>query len=214
MRKTSLRPSFVKTVAAAGVAVVTGVATVRADPPPRAAACPATAPTANAPCTTVGLACGYLACMDHWTINAVCDGTARQWRISEASCNPPEPPIAPPVRIANPPGIVAPAVGPPLRPGRRRCSFVEDGHRYDRQCAVTRQPDGSLRVVAPGTRLNPTNGFTLTVTGSPGSYQAQGKLTAFGACSGAVSGPATLDGAGRSRAWRVRFRQCEIAVAP
>ncbi len=216
MKSPSLKPSFVRTVAAvSAVAAVCVPYIVRADPPPRPAACPSAAPVRGAACTTENLTCGYAPCGDHWVVNATCQGSPPRWAVVEASCNPPPPQVLPQMPTANPPPPGPPPVaGPPIRPGRRACSFVENGNRYDRQCTVTRQPDASWRVVAAGTRLNPNNAFTITLTGATSPYHVEGSLTAFGACSGVVTGTLALEGTGRTRAFRVRWGQCEIAIKP
>jgi hypothetical protein len=173
MKTSPLRPSFVATFAAAGLAVaVAPFGDAHADPPQ---------PTVNPPPPPM----------------------------PQPTVNPPPPPQL----MVNPPPPREPGRGrPAIGPGRRRCAFVEAGHRYDRTCTVTRQPDGSLRVVAPGTRLNPNNGFTLTLTAVPGGYQVAGSLTAFAACTGPVDGIASFDARGRPPAYRVSFRGCEVAI--
>lgn len=167
MKAPALRPSFVKTVAAASV-VVSTAGVVYADPQPM--------PTANPP-------------------------PPGSTPMPQLMTNPPPPQ---PVTAAN--------TGPRLRPGRHRCSFVEDGSRYARQCVITAQRDQSLRVVAAGTRLNPTNGFTLTLTGSAPSYHVEGTLTAFARCTGNVTATAVYTTRGST--YVARWGTCEIAIAP
>jgi hypothetical protein len=55
---------------------------------------------------------------------------------------------------------------------------------YRRHCRSARNPDGSLRVTAPGTALNPDYGFEFTLHGHKGDWVAEGTLNAFGQCRG------------------------------
>jgi hypothetical protein len=100
-----------------------------------------------------------------------------------------------------------------LTVGRHRCSFRENRHDYGRRCEVTLRPDGSLGISAPGTALNPSQGFRLTATGSAPRYQAQGILTAFAACTGPFIGDLVLNGDDRHPHYVIHFGDgCEIKI--
>lgn len=217
VKSPSLKPSFVRTVAAvSAVAAVCVPYIVRADPPPRPAACPSAAPVRGAACTTENLTCGYAPCGDHWVVNATCQGSPPRWAVVEASCNPPPPQVLPQMPTANPPPPGPPPVaGPPIRPGRRACSFVENGNRYDRQCTVTRQPDASRGGSSPlGRASTPT-----TPSRSPSRANLPLPRRRIAHRVRRVLGrrhrhPRPLEGTGRTRAFRVRWGQCEIAIKP
>lgn len=75
-----------------------------------------------------------------------------------------------------------PAVGGPKN--NRPCAFHESVDSYERRCITTKNADGSLRVEAKGTTLNPDNGFELTLRGGPHQFVARGTLDSFGICKG------------------------------
>lgn len=110
----------------------------------------------------------------------------------------PTPPTPPPAPVAQPEPADASAPDPnapePITAGRHRCSFTEAGSDYQRRCTVTLRPDGSFQVTAPGTSLNPTQGFSFVATGAPPRYNVQGTLTAFTQCTGPFTAVANLDG--------------------
>lgn len=83
-----------------------------------------------------------------------------------------------------------------LAPGKHGCMMVEGGDSYNRLCTVTAQADGSLLVKAPGTSLNPNNGFEFRATGGPDSYQIEGKMSAFSACVGSFTSAASREDIG------------------
>jgi hypothetical protein len=116
----------------------------------------------------------------------------------------------PPVEVAAPPVPVPPA----LTLGRHRCSFTEAGSAYNRQCTVTALPDGSLRVVAPGTQLNPQNGFELTALGSAPAYRVDdGLLGSFDRCNGPIGGTLALDQSGAAPRYVIRWGAgCAIEI--
>lgn len=120
----------------------------------------------------------------------------------------------------------APAVEPPSVPepsyaadalteGSHRCAFSEAGNSYSRRCQVTRMPDGSLEIVARGTSLNPQQGFTLNASGAAPRYAVRGELTAFGACTGRVTGTMILEGPDSRPHYEVNWGQgCQITIQP
>lgn len=121
---------------------------------------------------------------------------------------PPATPVAPP---EPPPPPVGPARGGPR--GVRPCEFRESVDTYARTCTVKPNVDGSLQVTAPGTALNPKNGFTLRMGGGPSTFDVSGELDAFGLCRGPFSGrmSTVLDGAART--YEVRFHEhCMIVI--
>lgn len=75
-----------------------------------------------------------------------------------------------------------PAVGGPK--DNRPCAFHESVDSYERRCTTTKNDDGSLRVQAKGTTLNPDNGFEFTLRGGPHQFVARGTLDSFGMCKG------------------------------
>ncbi|MEZ4394200.1 MAG: hypothetical protein R3A48_24270 [Polyangiales bacterium] len=102
-----------------------------------------------------------------------------------------------------------------LSVGRHRCSFTEAGSDYSRRCEVNAMPDGSLEVIARGTRLNPGNGFTLNARGAAPVYQVRGELTAFAGCSGRFEGALRLEGSDSRPYYEVRWGQgCKITIQP
>ena len=138
---------------------------------------------------------------------------------------PPPPPVAsapPPVVAPPPPATPAPAVEPPPPPigpaqggprGVRPCEFRESVDTYARTCAIKPNPDGSLQVTAPGTALNPKNGFTLRMGGGPNSFDVSGELDAFGLCKGPFSGRMNMVLDGAARTYEVRFHEhCMIVI--
>ncbi|MBI5515553.1 MAG: hypothetical protein HY909_17365 [Deltaproteobacteria bacterium] len=101
----------------------------------------------------------------------------------------------------------------PLTAGRHRCSFTEAGSDYNRRCEVTLQADGSLRVSASGTALNPGQGFTITATGSAPRYSATGTLNAFGSCTGAFRGTLELGGSDSHPFYAIEWGSgCKITI--
>lgn len=76
--------------------------------------------------------------------------------------------------------------------------------------------DGSLTITAPGTALNPNNGFSFRVAGGPERFTATGHLDAFSICRGPFGGSmvAIHDGNDpRKVSYEVRFRDhCMIVV--
>ncbi len=132
-------------------------------------------------------------------------------------------PVAPP-ETPPPPAPVAPPETPPETPpeappvdalsvGRHRCSFTEAGSDYARSCQVVALPDGSLQITARGTRLNPGAAFSLTATGHAPRYDATGSLTAFGACTGPVTGALSLQGSHASPHYEVTWGAgCKITI--
>ena len=100
----------------------------------------------------------------------------------------PEPPSADPSPAAEPSDAAGAAVVEPeggLPPGKHRCSFTDTSGKYNRVCTVTRDAAGHLTVSAPGTELNPDNGFDGTLEGGPDSYRFSGKIAGFDDCVGA-----------------------------
>ena len=109
-----------------------------------------------------------------------------------------------------PPAIGAAKGGPR---GVRRCEFRESVDTYSRTCTIKQDADGALVVTAPGTALNPKNGFSFRMGGGPNAFDVSGQLDAFGLCRGPFSGRmvSVLDGA--TRTYEVRFRDhCMIVV--
>ena len=86
---------------------------------------------------------------------------------------------------AGPTGLVA---------GRYPCSFQDKTGSYNRSCVVEAQADGSLSLKARGTKLNPNNGFSGTLTGGPESYAFQGKISGFDNCQGSFQATTSHDG--------------------
>ncbi len=73
--------------------------------------------------------------------------------------------------------------------------------------------DGSLTVTAPGTALNPGNGFTFRMGGGPQSFTVSGQLDAFGICKGPFSGSMIPILDGGKKIYEARFREhCMIVV--
>lgn len=129
----------------------------------------------------------------------------------------PEPAAAPEVADAGSAAAPTPEAPPfdALSVGRHRCSFTEAGADYARRCEVNAMPDGSLEVLARGSRLNPGNSFTLNARGAAPVYQVRGQLTAFGACSGSVEGTLRLEGSDSHPYYEVRWGQgCKITIQP
>ncbi|MFO0626288.1 MAG: hypothetical protein U0325_11795 [Polyangiales bacterium] len=133
----------------------------------------------------------------------------------------PAPPAAPAAQAVVDAG--APATEPATEPahppvdalseGRHRCAFTEAGTDYPRRCEVNPMPDGSLEIVARGTRLNPENGFTLNARGAAPSYEVRGTLTAFAGCSGPVTGSLRLEGSDSRPYYQVRWGAgCQITI--
>jgi len=137
---------------------------------------------------------------------------------SPAAASSVEAPVAavPPAPSATAADVPAPTVIGPAQGGPRgvhRCEFRESVDTYARTCSVKANADGSLTVTAPGTALNPSNGFTLHMGGGPNRFAVSGQLDAFGACRGPFSGDmiAVLDGA--TRTYEARFREhCMIVI--
>ena len=74
-------------------------------------------------------------------------------------------------------------------------------------------PDGSMEIVARGTRLNRDNGFTLNARGTAPAYEVRGTLTAFAGCSGPVTGTLRLEGSHSHTYYQVRWGQgCQITI--
>lgn len=86
--------------------------------------------------------------------------------------------------------------------GRHRCKFAEDGAKYNRVCTVTQQPDGTMLVKAPGTKLNPDIGFDVVLTGAPDAYDAEVTMRTFATCKGKHKGKVKIE-ASRDDYWYV-----------
>jgi hypothetical protein len=121
----------------------------------------------------------------------------------------------PPPRPAAP---AAPAAGG-LTAGKHACMMIDGTGSYNRVCTVAAQPDGSLSVKAPGTGLNPKNGFEFRATGGPSSYQLDGKMTAFDSCTGAFKAAAAEEKVGGAPWYVARFapqgkgaERCKIMI--
>lgn len=130
---------------------------------------------------------------------------------------PPVQPVTPqpaPTADPAPSGAGDPGSAPPLAEGPHRCSFTESGSEYNRQCTVVRLSDDALRVTAPGTRLNPGQGFHFTALGSPPGYQIiNGTLSAFEACEGPFGGVTTLEQSSRGPFYQIRWTpSCAIKI--
>jgi hypothetical protein len=90
---------------------------------------------------------------------------------------------------------------------------MQDGTgSYNRLCTVSQAADGSLRVRAPGTQLNPTIGFEFDATGGPESYGIKGKMTAFDSCSGSYATQLAKEDVGGSDWYVARFKHCKIML--
>ncbi|MEM7155238.1 MAG: hypothetical protein AAF799_20485 [Myxococcota bacterium] len=88
-----------------------------------------------------------------------------------------------------------PAAEPPaLAAGTFGCSFRDSTGSYNRRCKVTADGDGKWKVSAPGTKLNPDNGFNGTLSGGPDSFQFEGRVSGFDNCRGNFSATANRDG--------------------
>jgi hypothetical protein len=97
--------------------------------------------------------------------------------------------------------------------GTRRCRFYESVDAYQRTCTARVNPDGSLTVTAPGTRLNPDHGFSFTAGGGPNRFSVSGTLNAFSICRGPFTGEmiSILD-QGKT-VYELRFREhCKIEI--
>lgn len=99
-----------------------------------------------------------------------------------------------------------------LELGKHGCTMQDGTGSYNRLCTVSETADGSLRVKAPGARLNPTIGFEFEATGGPESYAIKGKMTAFDSCSGSYSTKLAKEDVGGSDWYVARFKHCKIMV--
>jgi len=97
--------------------------------------------------------------------------------------------------------------------GTRPCAFHESVDSYPRSCTITTEPDGTLKVTAKGTALNPDNGFSFKMGGGPDSFDAVGTLDAFGICKGPFVGKVVASKDGKATVYEVRFRDhCKIVL--
>ena len=104
-----------------------------------------------------------------------------------------------------------PATGGPR--GARPCAFHESVDTYQRQCVASTNPDGSVSVVAKGTKLNPGNGFDFTMHGPEGEWVAKGTLNAFKQCSGPFVAKVTTYLDKGVKTYELRFKEhCMIVV--
>ena len=89
-----------------------------------------------------------------------------------------------------------PAAPPPpaLATGKFGCSFADKTGSYNRRCKVTEAGEGKWKVDAPGTKLNPDNGFRGTLEGGPDSFTFEGRVNGFDNCTGAFNTTAKRDG--------------------
>lgn len=109
------------------------------------------------------------------------------------------------------PGPSGPAVGGPR--ATRPCVFHESVDSYDRVCTTHTNPDGSLRVEAKGSRLNPENGFEFTMHGGPHNFSAHGTLNAFGICEGPFTAQVHTVVDKGVTTYELRFKEhCKIVV--
>jgi hypothetical protein len=135
------------------------------------------------------------------------------------------PTVAPTVVEPHPTGGVAPstptdagsppAIGPVQGGPRgvRPCEFRESVDTYARSCTIKPDADGSLTVTAPGTALNPKNGFSFKMGGGPSTFVVSGELDAFNICRGPFSGKMATVQDGAARSYEVRFRDhCMIVI--
>ena len=99
-----------------------------------------------------------------------------------------------------------------LELGKHGCTMRDGTGAYNRICDVSRRPDGSVRVRAAGTRLNPTIGFEFDATGGPDSYHIKGKMTAFDSCSGRYETSLAKEDIGGSDWYVATFKHCKIMV--
>lgn len=84
---------------------------------------------------------------------------------------------------------------------------------YQRLCTTRRDSDGSLRVLAKGTRLNPENGFEFVLFGGPHNFSAEGTLNAFGICAGPFTAQATTVIDRGMTTYELRFKEhCKIVI--
>lgn len=126
---------------------------------------------------------------------------------------PPTDPAAAPTAHAGEADAALVQPPPGLAAGSYGCSFTEDGHDYSRLCTVTDTGGGGYRVAAPGTRLNPTQGFTFEASGAPPVYGVRGTLTAFAGCNGAFTGTLRREGASEPPVYVVRWGSgCAITL--
>ena len=136
-------------------------------------------------------------------------------------------PAAPSASAAPAPAASASAsasapVGPPVPPitkvtggprGVRACEFHESVDTYPRTCTVKVGDDGVLTVTAPGTPLNPKNGFSFRMGGGPEEFGVSGELEAFDICRGKFSGRMITLHEGAKKTYEVRFREhCMIVI--
>lgn len=106
-----------------------------------------------------------------------------------------------------------------LEVGKHGCTMIDGTGSYNRICTVSTRADGSLSVKAPGTSLNPQIGFEFSGTGGPSSYQIQGKMTAFDACSGNFNSTAAQENIGGASWYVAKFapggsgsERCKIMI--
>jgi hypothetical protein len=104
-----------------------------------------------------------------------------------------------------------PAIGGPKN--NRPCEFHESVDSYQRLCTTTKNPDGSLHVVAKGTKLNPDNGFEFTLHGGPHNFVAHGTLNAFYRCAGPFTAYVSTVIDKGVTTYELRFKEhCKIVV--
>jgi hypothetical protein len=110
-----------------------------------------------------------------------------------------------------PPVVSGPVTGGPR--GSRPCEFRESVDTYARTCLVTTEPDGTLRVTAKGTALNPENGFSFRMGGGPDAFSVAGELQAFGICKGPFGGKLVASTGPSGKSYEVRFKEhCKIVI--
>jgi hypothetical protein len=104
-----------------------------------------------------------------------------------------------------------PAIGGPR--AQRPCEFHESVDAYNRVCTAHKNADGSLQIVARGTRLNPDNGFEFTLHGGPHNFFAHGNLNAFGICAGPFTAYVNTVIDKGVTTYELRFKEhCKIVV--
>ena len=110
------------------------------------------------------------------------------------------------------PRATGPAKGGPR--GTRPCAFYESVDVYQRQCVTKVNADGSVSVIAKGTKLNPDNGFEFTLHGGENSqWVAKGTLNAFARCEGPFVALANLSIDRGVNVYELRFKEhCKIEV--
>jgi hypothetical protein len=117
-------------------------------------------------------------------------------------------PVAPPQPV--PAGVAGTVTANGLTLGTHGCTFYDSTGAYNRRCTLTQNANGTVALRAPGTSLNPEEGFSGTLTGGPEHYGFTGQIKTFDSCTGNFQ--STLVRQGNKYALRYKRPGCSLTI--